>query len=114
MPLLFFIGKSLSALYKVVSMPYALLKSSVSRIVMSKEETQRVLSAMNGTTQLMAKLLYGSGKKAECSGKAALHAPLEFPETTDAADEVDSLVRSRILDPQHRGKKVVLQDGHIQ
>ena len=28
---------------------------------MSKEETQRVLSAMNGTTQLMAKLLYGSG-----------------------------------------------------
>ncbi|MCG2777619.1 MAG: integron integrase [Desulfobacterales bacterium] len=30
-------------------------------IVMSKEETQRVLSAMNGTTQLMAKLLYGSG-----------------------------------------------------
>ena len=30
-------------------------------IVMSKEETQRVLSAMNGTTQLMVKLLYGSG-----------------------------------------------------
>ena len=30
-------------------------------IVMSKEETQRVLNAMNGTTQLMAKLLYGSG-----------------------------------------------------
>ena len=30
-------------------------------IVMGKEETQRVLSAMNGTTQLMAKLLYGSG-----------------------------------------------------
>ena len=27
-------------------------------IVMSKEETQRVLNAMNGTTQLMAKLLY--------------------------------------------------------
>ena len=30
-------------------------------IVMSKEETQRVLSGMSGTTQLMAKLLYGSG-----------------------------------------------------
>ena len=30
-------------------------------VVMSKEETHRVLSAMNGTTQLMAKLLYGSG-----------------------------------------------------
>ena len=30
-------------------------------IVMSKEETLRVLSAMNGTTQLMGKLLYGSG-----------------------------------------------------
>ncbi|MEA3486776.1 MAG: integron integrase [Thermodesulfobacteriota bacterium] len=30
-------------------------------IVMSKEETQRVLNAMSGTTQLMAKLLYGSG-----------------------------------------------------
>ena len=28
---------------------------------MSKEETRRVLSAMGGTTQLMAKLLYGSG-----------------------------------------------------
>ncbi|MCJ7616453.1 MAG: integron integrase [Desulfobacterales bacterium] len=30
-------------------------------IVMSKEETQLVLSGMSGTTQLMAKLLYGSG-----------------------------------------------------
>jgi len=30
-------------------------------IVMSKEETQRVLSGMSGTTQLMAKLLYGGG-----------------------------------------------------
>ncbi len=30
-------------------------------IVMSKDETHRVLSAMNGITQLMAKLLYGSG-----------------------------------------------------
>jgi len=30
-------------------------------IVMSKEETQRVLNGMSGTTQLMAKLLYGSG-----------------------------------------------------
>ena len=30
-------------------------------VVMSKEETLRVLSAMSGTTQLMAKLLYGSG-----------------------------------------------------
>lgn len=30
-------------------------------IIMSKEETQTVLSAMSGTTQLMAKLLYGSG-----------------------------------------------------
>lgn len=30
-------------------------------IVMNKEETQRVLSGMNGTTQLMAKLLYGGG-----------------------------------------------------
>ena len=30
-------------------------------IVLSKDETHRVLSAMNGTTQLMAKLLYGSG-----------------------------------------------------
>ncbi|NQT56935.1 MAG: integron integrase [Desulfobacteraceae bacterium] len=30
-------------------------------VVMSKEETHRVLSAMSGTTQLMAKLLYGSG-----------------------------------------------------
>jgi len=30
-------------------------------VVMSKEETQRVLNGMNGTTQLMAKLLYGSG-----------------------------------------------------
>lgn len=30
-------------------------------VVMSKEETQRVLNAMSGTTQLMAKLLYGSG-----------------------------------------------------
>jgi len=30
-------------------------------VVMSKDETQRVLRAMNGTTQLMAKLLYGSG-----------------------------------------------------
>jgi len=30
-------------------------------VVMSKEETQRVLTAMSGTTQLMAKLLYGSG-----------------------------------------------------
>ena len=30
-------------------------------VVMRKEETQRVLMAMTGTTQLMAKLLYGSG-----------------------------------------------------
>ncbi|MBW2064723.1 MAG: tyrosine-type recombinase/integrase [Deltaproteobacteria bacterium] len=30
-------------------------------VVMSKEETRRVLTAMSGTTQLMAKLLYGSG-----------------------------------------------------
>jgi len=30
-------------------------------VVMSKEETRRVLMAMSGTTQLMAKLLYGSG-----------------------------------------------------
>ena len=30
-------------------------------VVMSKEETHRVLSAMSGTTQLMAKLFYGSG-----------------------------------------------------
>ncbi len=30
-------------------------------VVMSKAETQRVLKAMNGSTQLMAKLLYGSG-----------------------------------------------------
>ncbi len=30
-------------------------------IVMSKEETHLVLSGMSGTTQLMAKLLYGSG-----------------------------------------------------
>ena len=30
-------------------------------IVMSKEETQILLSGMSGTTQLMAKLLYGSG-----------------------------------------------------
>jgi integron integrase len=30
-------------------------------IVMSKDETLRILRAMNGTTQLMAKLLYGSG-----------------------------------------------------
>jgi len=30
-------------------------------IVMSKDETHRVLSAMNGITQLMTKLLYGSG-----------------------------------------------------
>ena len=30
-------------------------------VVMSKEETRRVLMAMGGTTQLMAKLLYGSG-----------------------------------------------------
>jgi site-specific recombinase XerD len=30
-------------------------------IVVSKEETQRALNAMSGTTQLMAKLLYGSG-----------------------------------------------------
>ena len=30
-------------------------------VVMSKEETRRVLNAMSGTTQLMAKLFYGSG-----------------------------------------------------
>ncbi|OIP31117.1 MAG: hypothetical protein AUK23_07570 [Deltaproteobacteria bacterium CG2_30_43_15] len=30
-------------------------------IVMSREETQRVLNGMSGTTQLMAKLLHGSG-----------------------------------------------------
>jgi len=30
-------------------------------VVMSKEETRQVLSAMSGVTQLMAKLLYGSG-----------------------------------------------------
>ena len=30
-------------------------------VVMSKEEAHRVLSAMNGTTQLMTKLFYGSG-----------------------------------------------------
>lgn len=36
-------------------------------VVMSKEEVQRVLSGMNGTTQLMAKLLYGSGiRMMEC------------------------------------------------
>ena len=36
-------------------------------VVMSKDETQRVLSAMNGTTRLMAKLLYGSGLRSmEC------------------------------------------------
>lgn len=30
-------------------------------VVMGVDETQRMLNAMNGTTQLMAKLLYGSG-----------------------------------------------------
>lgn len=30
-------------------------------VVMDVDETQRMLNAMNGTTQLMAKLLYGSG-----------------------------------------------------
>ncbi len=34
---------------------------------MSQDEIQRVLGAMNGTTQLMAKLLYGSGLRSmEC------------------------------------------------
>ncbi len=36
-------------------------KKELLPVVLSKEETQRVLNGMSGTTQLMAKLLYGSG-----------------------------------------------------
>ena len=40
---------------------------------------------------------------------AAVHPPLQFAETTDAADEIDALVGARITDAEHRRQQLCQQ-----
>ena len=60
----------------------------------------------------------GSGKMSEINEKELVRlmmdADLELAEPADAADEIDSLARSRIVDPEDAAEHVPLQNGDVQ
>ena len=55
------------------------------------------------------------GEEGKGHGVALLiHHPLQFIHPADPADELDPVIRSRILDAQDGTQEMILEDGHVQ
>src|SRR4030042_1101663 len=61
MPWSSFTSASSTILCRRASMPFAPTKKTNLPVVMTREEVAAVISLMDGTAQVVAKLLYGSG-----------------------------------------------------
>ena len=55
--------------------------------------------------------------RVQCEGSghvAAVDAPLQFPQPTNATNEVDALVAAQVLDAEHRAEQVVGEQADVE